>query len=123
MALSTAIERLSKSHVRVSVDLLSSLLMSAPRQDVYRLASLIVAKLKESNTTSLFILEEGMHDQQTVASLQQLLDSVVLFRNVEKQGFLRKEICVAKMKRTNFESKWLPIARDPKTGRLKIGKE
>jgi KaiC/GvpD/RAD55 family RecA-like ATPase len=120
MAIATATESFSGDHLRLSVDLLSPLLMSSPPQSVYRLASLIVAKLKESKSTSLFILEEGMHDQQTVSSLQQLLDSVILFRNVEKNGFIGKEICISKMKRTRYEEKWLRISRDSQTGRITV---
>jgi KaiC/GvpD/RAD55 family RecA-like ATPase len=120
MAISAAAESHRAERLRLSVDLLSPLLMSSPPQSVYRLASLIVAKLKESKSTSLFILEEGMHDQQTVSSLQQLLDSVILFRNQEKNGFIEKEICISKMKRTRYEQRWLPISRDPRTGRITI---
>ena len=123
MAISTAAESLRTDHIRLSVDLLSPLLMSSPPQSVYRLASLIVAKLKESKSTSLFILEEGMHDQQTVSSLQQLLDSVILFRNIERNGFIEKEMCISKMKRTRYEQKWLPISRDSQTGRIVILKK
>jgi KaiC/GvpD/RAD55 family RecA-like ATPase len=118
MAISAAAENIHGDHLRLSVDILSPLLMSSPPQSVYRLASLIIAKLKESRSTSLFILEEGMHDQQTVSSLQQLLDSVILFRNTEKNGFINKEMCISKMKKTRYEQKWLPISRDTKTGRI-----
>jgi KaiC/GvpD/RAD55 family RecA-like ATPase len=120
VAISTATGKLGGRQTRVSVDLLSSLLMSAPPQAIYQLASLMVAKLKETNSTSVFILTEGMHDPQTVASLQQLLDCVILFRNAEHQGFMSKEMCVSKMKRTNFESRWIPISRQGGTGRIML---
>jgi KaiC/GvpD/RAD55 family RecA-like ATPase len=123
MAISAAAESLHGDHVRLSVDILSPLLMSSPPQSVYRLASMIIAKLKESKSTSLFILEEGMHDQKTVSSLQQLLDCVILFRNTERNGFINKEMCISKMKRTRYEQKWLPIFRDPKTGRITLVRE
>lgn len=123
VAVSTATEKMVGKRIRVSVDILSSLLMSSAPQSVYQLASVMVAKLKESNSTSIFLLTEGMHDPQTVASLQQLLDSVILFRNAEHQGFISKEICVSKMRRTNFESKWIPISRNGGTGRLMIGRK
>lgn len=123
MAISTAAESLPHDHLRLSVDLLSPLLMSSPPPSVYRLASLIVAKLKESKSTSLFILEEGMHDQQTVSSLQQLLDSVILFRNIERGGFIEKEMCISKMKRTRYDQKWLSISRDRQTGRIVVLKK
>jgi KaiC/GvpD/RAD55 family RecA-like ATPase len=118
VAVSTATGKLSGRRIRVSVDLLSSLLMNASPQAVYQLASLMVAKFKESNSTSVFILTEGMHDQQTVASLQQLLDCVILFRNVEHQGFISKELCISKMKRTNFEPRWIPVTRNDANGRI-----
>ncbi|WXG44569.1 MAG: ATPase domain-containing protein [Promethearchaeati archaeon SRVP18_Atabeyarchaeia-1] len=121
-AVSTATEKIGGRRIRVSVDILSSLLMNAAPQSVYQLASVMVAKLKESNSTSIFILTEGMHDVQTVASLQQLLDSVILFRNAEQQGFISKEICISKMRRTNFESKWIPVSRNGGTGRLTVGR-
>jgi KaiC/GvpD/RAD55 family RecA-like ATPase len=123
MAISTATQNLKSDHLRLSVDILSPLLMSSPPQSVYRLASLIIAKLKESKSTSLFILEEGMHDQQTVSSLQQLLDCVILFRNTEKNGFINKEMCISKMKWTRFDQKWISISRDSKTGRITIAQK
>jgi KaiC/GvpD/RAD55 family RecA-like ATPase len=121
VAISTATGKLRGRRIRVSVDLLSSLLMNATPHAVYQMASLMVAKLKESSSTSVFILTEGMHDLQTVASLQQLLDCVILFRNEEHQGFINKEMCVSKMKRTNFEPKWIPFSRNDSTGRLVLG--
>lgn len=97
--------------------------MVAPPQAVYRLGELLTAELKKKGATSIFMLTEGMHDQQTITSLQQLIDNVVLFRNSEKEGVLIKEVCVSKMKRTVFESRWLPIFRDTKTGGLRIAQE
>lgn len=124
LAIGTAVDQMKAGkRIRVTVDLFSPLLMVAPPQAVYRLGELLTAELKKKGATSIFMLTEGMHDQQTITSLQQLIDNVVLFRNSEKEGVLIKEVCVSKMKRTVFESRWLPIFRDTKTGGLRIAEE
>jgi KaiC/GvpD/RAD55 family RecA-like ATPase len=124
LAVAKAIEELKPNKsVRITLDLLSPLLMTASPQSVYRLGELLTAELKKKGATSMFMLTEGMHDQQTVASLQQLLDNVILFRTADKAGVLRKEVCVTKMKRASFEPRWIPISKDLKTGRLSIRQE
>jgi KaiC/GvpD/RAD55 family RecA-like ATPase len=124
LAVAKAIEELKPNkNVRVTLDLLSPLLMTASPQSVYKLGELLTAELKRKGATSMFLLTEGMHDQQTVASLQQLLDNVILFRTADKAGVLRKEVCVAKMKRASFEPRWLTVSKDLKTGKLSIRQE
>jgi KaiC/GvpD/RAD55 family RecA-like ATPase len=124
LAVAKAIEELkANKSVRITLDLLSPLLMTASPQSVYKLGELLTAELKKKGATSMFTLTEGMHDQQTIASLQQLLDNVILFRTADTAGVLRKEFCVAKMKRTSFEPRWMPISKDLKTGKLSIRQE
>jgi circadian clock protein KaiC len=70
--------------VRVVTDVLSSLLMLNPPETVYRFLSQLLAEVKQYNSVVLATLEEGMHQPQVTAAMEQLFDGVLELRLYEK---------------------------------------
>jgi circadian clock protein KaiC len=70
--------------VRVVVDVLSSLLMLNPPETIYRFLTQLFADVKQYDAVLLATLEEGMHQPQVLAAMQQLFDGVVEMRLYEE---------------------------------------
>jgi len=70
--------------IRVVVDVLSSLLMLNPPDTIYRFLTQLFADVKQYDAVLLATLEEGMHQPQVLAAMQQLFDGVVEMRLYEE---------------------------------------
>ncbi len=69
---------------RVVLDVLSSLLMLNPPETVYKFLTQLFGEIKQYNAVVLATLEEGMHQPQVLAAMQQLFDGVVEMRLYEE---------------------------------------
>jgi KaiC/GvpD/RAD55 family RecA-like ATPase len=70
--------------VRVVTDILSSLLMLNSSDVIYRFLNQLIADLKKNNAVFLATIEEGMHQPQVHAAMEQLFDGVLELRLYEK---------------------------------------
>jgi circadian clock protein KaiC len=70
--------------VRVVMDVLSSLLMLNPPDTIYRFLNQLFSEVKQYDTVFLATLEEGMHQPQVLAAMEQLFDGVVELRLYEE---------------------------------------
>ena len=70
--------------IRVVIDVLSSLLMLNPPETIYRFLTQLFADVKQYDAVLLATLEEGMHQPQVLAAMQQLFDGVVEMRLYEE---------------------------------------
>lgn len=70
--------------VRIVVDAVSSLLMLNQPETVYRFLTQLFADVKQHDAVLLATLEEGMHQPQVMAAMQQLFDGVVEMRLYEE---------------------------------------
>ena len=73
-----------KQQVRIAIDVLSSLLMYNPLDDVYKFLNQLLSELKKYDAVLLSTLDEGMHPPQVVAAMQQLFDGVVELKMYEE---------------------------------------
>ena len=69
---------------RVIIDAISSLLMLNPPETIYRFLTQLFADVKQYDAVLLATLEEGMHQPQVLAAMQQLFDGVVEMRLYEE---------------------------------------
>jgi circadian clock protein KaiC len=80
------------------VQLLDAALMLNSPKEIYRFVKELVQKLKRYNTTSVFLIEKGMHAPESVVMLESLSDGVVEFKLFE-QGFdVKRGLRVVKMR-------------------------
>jgi len=70
--------------VRIVVDAISSLLMLNQPETIYRFLTQLFADVKLYDAVLLATLEEGMHQPQVLAAMQQLFDGVVEMRLYEE---------------------------------------
>jgi KaiC/GvpD/RAD55 family RecA-like ATPase len=70
--------------IRIVTDILSPLLVLNPLDMVYTFLSSLFADLKQYDLVLLATLDEGMHDQKTLSSMQELFDGVVEYRLYEE---------------------------------------
>ncbi len=74
----------SQGRTRVVMDILSPLLMLNPVDTVYRFFGQLQASAKQSNSVVLATIEEGMHQPQALAAMEQLFDGVLELRLYEE---------------------------------------
>lgn len=75
--------------LRVVVHSLSTLLLYNNPEVVYRFTQITGARLKSSNATTLFIIEEGMHDSKVITTIKHLVDSVIEVKNENGKAMAR----------------------------------
>jgi len=74
----------SGRRVRIVVDAISSLLMLNQPEAIYRFLTQLFADIKQYDAVLLATLEEGMHQPQVLAAMEQLFDGVVEMRLYEE---------------------------------------
>lgn len=94
IALSQIMKKIPKnSKFRVIFDSISTLLLFNTPKIVEIFVQSILGKIKAFGATSMFILEEGMHEERDVTTINSLLDAVIHFkkeaeeRKIEIDGF------------------------------------
>ena len=70
--------------IRIVIDVLSSLLMLNPPETIYRFLTQLFTDIKQYDAVLLATLEEGMHQPQVLAAMQQLFDGVVEMKLYEE---------------------------------------
>lgn len=104
IAITEAISELEKTALKRSVfDSVSTFLLYADPALVVKLIPVVIAKFKNFGFTQLFVLEEGVHDEKTVITLNYLTDGVIEFKIEEDKRFLR----IARMKATDHTRNWI----------------
>ncbi len=69
---------------RITIDVLSSLLMLNPPDTIYKFLTQLFDEVKKYDSVLLATLEEGMHAPNVLAAMQQLFDGVVELRLYEE---------------------------------------
>jgi len=84
-------------------DSISTLLIYANPSLVVKFIPVMIAKEKRAGYTNILILEEGVHDQKTVTTLNYVTDGVIEFKMEGDKRFLR----VSRMKATKHKRDWM----------------
>lgn len=69
---------------RVIMDVLSSLLMLNPPETIYKFLNQLFGDVKQHDAVLIATLEEGMHQPQVLAAMQQLFDGVIEMKLYEE---------------------------------------
>jgi KaiC/GvpD/RAD55 family RecA-like ATPase len=83
---------------RVVTDILSPLLMLNSPDTIYRFFNQLLADSKQNNAIFLATIEEGMHQPQVLAAMQQLFDGVLELRLYEEGSNVEPLFRVRKMR-------------------------
>lgn len=77
LTLSEIFKKINTKTKRDVFDSVSTLLLYVPSELVVRFVPILIAKARQSKSTQLLVLEEGVHDKGTVNSLNYLVDGTL----------------------------------------------
>jgi KaiC/GvpD/RAD55 family RecA-like ATPase len=82
--------RLNSSH-KVIFNSLSTVLMYSNPQMVGRFLQVIIAKVKKAGGSVLLTLEEGMHDEKVIVTIEHLMDVIIHVKKEEDKVLVRAD--------------------------------
>ena len=104
VTLTELLEKLENSHrTRGVFDSLSALLIYLPTELVIKFIPIFIAKSRKRESTNLLVLEEGVHDEKTVNTLNFLTDGLIETKMEGNSKFLR----ITRMKGTSCNGEWI----------------
>jgi KaiC/GvpD/RAD55 family RecA-like ATPase len=71
-----------KQQVHLCINSLSTILMYSNIQTVFRFLHVFTGRVKAANGFGLYVVEDEMHDAQTIATLKQLFDGMIEIKAV-----------------------------------------
>ena len=71
------------------INSLSTILMYSNIQTVFRFLHVFTGRVKAAGAIGIYVVEDGMHDDQAVATLKQLFDGVIEIRQENDNYFIR----------------------------------
>ncbi|WP_445474867.1 RAD55 family ATPase [Methanococcoides methylutens] len=75
--------------LRFCINSLSTILMYSNLQTLFRFLHVFTGRVKASNSFGIFIVEDEMHDSQTVATLKQLFDGMIEIKETDSGHSIR----------------------------------
>lgn len=81
---------LNKTH-RVVVNSLSTMLMYSNPNMIGRFTQVIIGKIKKASGSCVFLIEEGMHDQNVLVTLEHLMDVVVFIKKEQDKTMVKAQ--------------------------------
>ncbi len=79
-----AVHRNKERRVRVATDLMSPLLVLNPLEPMYNYWSQLLSDIKQQDSVVLALVEDGMHPQNVLTTMEQLFDGVIEMRLYEE---------------------------------------
>lgn len=65
------------TRIRLCINSISTLLMYSSLQAVFRFMHVLIGRITVSGALGVYVVEEGMHDQKTLATLMQLINAII----------------------------------------------
>ncbi|MCK4589858.1 MAG: hypothetical protein KAT77_05410 [Nanoarchaeota archaeon] len=82
--------KINPNHL-VIFDSLSTLLMYTNPATVGRFTQVITAKIKQAGGTIIYTLEQGMHDQKTIITIEHLMDQIIQIKQEKNKHFIKTQ--------------------------------
>jgi len=95
-----------KENARLVVDSFTDFIKYASSERALRLLDSIRTKLRSRGVTGLVLLEEGVHDERTVSSLEYSTDGTIRMKITDQGRFMM----VSRMMATPVTPRWIPYA-------------
>lgn len=74
---------------RLCINSLSTMLMYSNIQTVFRFLHVFTGRVKAAGAIGIYLVEDGMHDDQAIATLKQLFDGVIEVKQENDDHFIR----------------------------------
>jgi KaiC/GvpD/RAD55 family RecA-like ATPase len=75
--------------LQLHINSLSAILMYSNIQTVFRFMHVFTGRIKEAGALGIFIMDSGMHDEQTITTLKQLFDGIVEIKSENDKNYIR----------------------------------
>ncbi len=74
---------------QLHINSLSTILMYSNIQTVFRFLHVFTGRIKATGALGIYVIENGMHDEQAIATLKQLFDGMIEIRSENDKYFIR----------------------------------
>jgi len=75
--------------IQLHINSLSTILMYSNIQTVFRFIHVFTGRIKAAGALGIFVVDGGMHDDQTIATLQQLFDGLIEIKEENDKNYIR----------------------------------
>ncbi len=58
-------------------------------QTVFRFMNVFTGRIKEAGALGIFVVDSGMHDDQTIVTLKQLFDCIIEIKEENDKNYIR----------------------------------
>ncbi len=106
LAVKQVLEGNKKQIVRGVFNILSPALMTNEPIIIYKFMADLIDTLKQHNTCTVFLIEDGMHSPDTVTAMEQLCDCVIEMKMKEEGIVIKRLLGIKKMKGVPPDSKY-----------------
>jgi KaiC/GvpD/RAD55 family RecA-like ATPase len=89
LMLNEAMKASTGKRMRVVFDTLSTFVVYNPKDSIRKFLTVIDGRLKSAGATTLFLIDEGVHDKQLVSLLEQGMDEIYTITDTGGKFFLR----------------------------------
>jgi KaiC/GvpD/RAD55 family RecA-like ATPase len=79
-----SLQRYGDRRARIVTDVVSTLLVLNPLETIYKFLTQLIAEIKQYNAVLLATLEDGMHQPNVLAAMEQIFDGVMELRYFEE---------------------------------------
>ncbi len=112
ITLADAMQELGKGRKRVVLDSVSTLVLYTNPSSAVKFLQVVGAKSKASNSNLLMSLEEGVHDEKTISTLNYVADGLLRMK-MEEEG---RKMTVQRMVKTKHPRDWLDFTIETDAG-------
>lgn len=74
---------------QLHIDSVSTILMYSNIQTVFRFIHVFTRRIKAAGSLGIYVVESGMHDEQSIATLTQLFDGVIEIKTENDKNYIR----------------------------------
>lgn len=75
--------------IQLHINSLSTILMYSNIQTVFRFLHVFTGRIKAAGALGIYVIESGMHDEQAIVTLKQLLDGIIEIKSENDRNFIR----------------------------------
>jgi KaiC/GvpD/RAD55 family RecA-like ATPase len=75
--------------IQLHINSLSAILMYSNIQTVFRFMHVFTGRIKEAGALGIFVVDSGMHDDHTIATLNQLFDGIIEIKEENNKNYIR----------------------------------
>ncbi len=88
IAFTKILEKIPKSRIRIVFDSISTLLLYNPMKTVANFMQMFNGKAKNMDASTIFILEEGAHEERDITTINSLLDVIIHLKMDKNQNYI-----------------------------------